>query len=390
MKLYYFNPEHDLAMANGDANFKSPEAASSMASDLSLLPCWYAREGAAVFSETDSGLEDNPLNIKVDIIPTYQLKELHPESVEPWGWDMAVRKFFLQSGVNETMLPNIQQVQQIKELSHRRIAMEGMDYLRSRSIFPNSFPPSPVEATSIKAIEEESKKYDEIVLKAPWSGSGKGVFWSKGKLTSSLSGWCKRVIEKQGSVMVEPAQTRVQDFAMEFLVENGTAQFAGYSLFFTEGSGVYRGNRLMSNEMIEDKLCQWVSREHIHWLIDEIKGFLTQKIAPYYTGYLGVDMFVYTQNDEYYINPMVEINLRMTMGMVARIFADKYLSAGAKGWFKIDNMSPFELLLDHNIQTKRYPLQMDNGRIKSGYLSLCPVNKDTIYRVYVVVEDGLG
>lgn len=386
MKLYYFNPQHDLALANGDANFKSPEFASAMASDLSLLPCWYARENSAVFSDSEFGEGDNPFNLNVDILPTYHLKDLSPEAVEPWGWDMAVRKFFIQSGVQEIKLPSIQQIQKVKELSHRWLAADGMNYLRSRSIYPDTFPPAATEVFSLQSIEAAVKQYDEIVLKAPWSSSGKGVFWSRGKLTPSLAGWCKRVIEKQGSVMVEPALTRVQDFAMEFLVENGVVDFAGYSFFYTEGSGIYRGNRLMSNDMIEDELCQWVSHEHLHWLIDEIKQFISEKIAPNYTGYLGVDMFVYTVNDEYRINPMVEVNLRMTMGMVARVFADKFLVNGAKGWFKIDNMSPSELLLDHKKQKSLHPLQIEDGKIKSGYLSLCPVNEETICRVSVVVE----
>ena len=145
----------------------------------------------------------------------------------------------------------IEKIEEYKSLAHRRLTIDAMNYLRTRSIYPNSLPQLAVELTTMAEVNAFATKYKEVVFKAPWSGSGKGVFWSSGQLTPSLSGWCKRVIEKQGSVMGEVAYDRVQDFAMEFKVGRGDVAFAGYSLFFTEGSGIYRGNYLLSNEDIE-------------------------------------------------------------------------------------------------------------------------------------------
>ena len=49
-ELYIFNPDNDLALANGEANYMPPASAQQMASDLALLPAWYAAPGSAVLA----------------------------------------------------------------------------------------------------------------------------------------------------------------------------------------------------------------------------------------------------------------------------------------------------------------------------------------------------
>ena len=42
MKLYVFNPDTDMALANNEENYMAPASACRMAQDLALLPVWYA------------------------------------------------------------------------------------------------------------------------------------------------------------------------------------------------------------------------------------------------------------------------------------------------------------------------------------------------------------
>ena len=349
-RLYYFNPDHDLALANGSAHFQAPESAVAFAEDLSLLPCWFAEEVASeVLSDQEFTDDLNVLGLDVATIPLFSKDKIEEFKVEPWGWDMAVRKFFLNNGVAEKLLPTLERIDEYKQLAHRRLTIEAMDYLRERAVNPNLLPKSAEELLAMADVNAFAAKYEEVVFKAPWSGSGKGVFWSSRQLTPSLSGWCKRVIDKQGSVMGEVAYNRVQDFAMEFKVGRGDVTFAGYSLFFTEGSGIYRGNYLLSNEDIEAELSKWVSVDYLNWIRETLTDFLREKVAKNYAGFVGVDMFVYSdaQDDvNYKINPVVEFNLRMTMGMVARVVYDRCVRKGAKGMFMIDHCPPGELLRD--------------------------------------------
>ena len=413
-RLYYFNPDHDLALANGSAHFQAPESAAAFADDLSLLPCWFAEEVASeVLSDQEFSRDLNILGLDVATIPLFSKDKIEEFKVEPWGWDMAVRKFFLNNGVAEKLLPTPEKIEEYKKLAHRRLTIDAMDYLRSRSMYPESLPQSAVELLLMSDVNAFVSKHKEVVFKAPWSGSGKGVFWSSGALTPSLSGWCKRVIEKQGSVMGEIAYDRVQDFAMEFKVGRGDVTFAGYSLFFTEGSGIYRGNYLLSNEDIEAELTKWVSVDYLNWIRDELINFLQEKVAAVYTGFVGVDMFVYKEctihnaqsmvlspgekctiehvqqdvkNVEYKIKPVVEFILRMTMGMVARVVFDRCVQKGVRGMFMIDHCPPGELLREHIVQIEENPIEIEDGRFKKGYFSLCPVTENTVYRASIMLK----
>ena len=42
MRLLYFNPENDLALAANDAHYTPPASALQMATDLQRLPLWWA------------------------------------------------------------------------------------------------------------------------------------------------------------------------------------------------------------------------------------------------------------------------------------------------------------------------------------------------------------
>ena len=41
-KLYLFNPENDMALASGSPYYMAPSSAKKMATDLAVLPAWYA------------------------------------------------------------------------------------------------------------------------------------------------------------------------------------------------------------------------------------------------------------------------------------------------------------------------------------------------------------
>ena len=140
-RLYYFNPDHDLALANGNAHFQAPESAMAFADDLSLLPCWFAEEVASeVLSDQEFTEDLNVLGLDVATIPLFSKDKIEEFKVEPWGWDMAVRKFFLNNGVAEKLLLTPAKIDEYKQLAHRRLTIEAMNYLRKKSIYPDSLP----------------------------------------------------------------------------------------------------------------------------------------------------------------------------------------------------------------------------------------------------------
>ena len=387
--LYIFNPQHDLALANYSPYYHAPKSAITFAHDLALLPLWYASTHADIIAEKAdlSWLNEQKkrFNQLVNINTKNSAEYTH---IHTWGWDPAVRYTLLQLSVSPSCLPSDDALNKIKELSHRQLAAEGMFYLRN-AIKTIEFPEPAMRFNMLDTIVEFTQKYPEIVLKAPYSGSGKGLYWNKGPLTESLAGWCKRTIAKQGCVMGEETLQKIQDFAMEFHSdEQGHILFSGYSLFETNDAGIYKSNILLSNEAIERALECYISIDTLHSIQQHLIDFFETNIAGHYQGYFGVDMFIYKQVDgTFAINPCVEINMRMTMGMVARLFYDHFVKLGKQGIFTIEHgLTEGALSKKHEILTNKYPLIVKDSKIESGYLSLCPINDGTFYSVSVIIN----
>lgn len=390
--LYIFNPEHDLALASGEANYMAPASARRMASELALLPMWYAEEGSAVLAPSAYNLDyvkkiQELLGLSVDLITEPELAIEPDLDIRPWGWDVALRKRLSVLGVDEVLLPSMGQLNDLREYSHRSKAVALLPELQLNECFCG-------ESYYLKTPEEwkrfvEGRK--ECLLKAPLSGSGKGLNWCKGIFTPFISGWCTRVAASQGGVIAEPIYNKVEDFAMEFYSDGaGELTFVGYSLFHTGKSGMYEGNCLLSNEAIRKKLSQYVPLEALMDLENCLKYRLSALVGTVYKGYLGVDMMIcrFPENEKpvFRIHPCVEINLRMNMGVIARFLHDRYVRPGSTGRFVIDyHPSEGEALQEHERMSATYPLEIREGRVYSGYLPLVPVHKRSCYRAWIWV-----
>lgn len=390
--LYLFNPEHDLALASGETNYMAPASARRMASELALLPMWYAEEGSAVLAPSAYNLDyvkkiQELLGLSVDLITDPELAIEQDLDIRPWGWDVALRKRLSVLGVDEVLLPSMGQLNDLREYSHRSKAVALLPELQLNEYFCG-------ESYYLKTPEEwkrfvEGRK--ECLLKAPLSGSGKGLNWCKGIFTPFISGWCTRVAASQGGVIAEPIYNKVEDFAMEFYSDGaGELTFVGYSLFHTGKSGMYEGNCLLSNEAIRKKLSQYVPLEALMDLENCLKYRLSALVGTVYKGYLGVDMMIcrFPENEKpvFRIHPCVEINLRMNMGVIARFLHDRYVRPGSTGRFVIDyHPSEGEALQEHERMSATYPLESREGRVYSGYLPLVPVHRRSCYRAWVWV-----
>ena len=390
--LYIFNPEHDLALASGETNYMAPASARRMASELALLPMWYAEEGSAVLAPSAYNLGyvkkiQELLGLSVDLMTEPELAIEPNLDIRPWGWDVALRKRLSGLGMDEALLPSMEQLDGLREYSHRSKAVSLLPELQLNEYFCG-------ESYYLKTQEEWKTFVEErecCLLKAPLSGSGKGLNWCKGIFTPFISGWCTRVAASQGGIIAEPIYNKVEDFAMEFYSDGtGEVTFMGYSLFYTGKSGMYEGNRLLSNEAIWKQLSQYVPSKVLTDLENCLKYRLSALVGTVYKGYLGVDMMIcrFPENEKpvFRIHPCVEINLRMNMGVVARFLYDRYVRSDSTGRFVIDyHPSEGEALQEHERMSATYPLKIREGRVYSGYLPLVPVHRRSCYRAWIWV-----
>jgi hypothetical protein len=392
-KIYLFNPENDLALANGNENFEAPLSARTMAFDLSLLPVWYAADNAVILVPDNFRKTLPPELIQLSgsgkqILQYQQYKNSsQPEDVFcPWGWSPSINKFW--SRLTGTVFSPVSSgLKKYRTLSHRAFTIEVLKELQKKSLLDEKII-LPEQFFALNEVKEFVDHHFPVLLKAPWSGSGKGLLWNYKGWNEKTEQWCTRFIEKQGSVIGEHIWQKKEDFAMQFYSDGKKdVSFTGYSWFATNPYGVYFQNRLTSDPLIEEKLHFYSSSGYIEKLRSALAEIFSLQIAPYYQGYFGVDMMVCQKNNQYFIYPCVEINLRMNMGMTSRLFYNNYVSSSSEGILSVDyHGDPEKLGRDHQKRKKENPLQIIDGKITQGYLSLCPIEANTRYRAWIHVE----
>ena len=421
-QILLFNPEHDLALANGDRHFIAPRNIREMAHDLADI-----MEAILPSSDSESSF----------ISP---LASAHPV---PWGWDPAVVEQFKRMGITAQELPTDDALAALSRRSERITAHQILCNFR-KAHTDNAFVGESLVARTFDEIADFAERHQHILLKAPLSGSGKGLRHVNKEglplpppgggtpesseqsgggmlsLSSSLKkveSWANALIRRHGYLTAEPYYNKVQDFAMEFIADATGCHFIGYSYFITDGHGRYIASRLMSDAKAEDLLCTYVPRKALHkirqWMILHHTDIIpsewdtTRHPLPF-----GIDMMIVResqqstvnsqqstvnhpdgnsefriQNSKFTIHPCVEINLRMNMGIIAHEIYRHLLTPDTEGTFRIarfpDNAS---LRAFHDEQTSLHPTTYRDNRLASGYKAITPINTGTTHLAYILCE----
>ena len=374
MTLHIFNPEHDIALAANLSNFTAPHAGRQLRNDLGFLPALWAQEGDRVLVQHEESalkayrrvchrlvklgikkIENGELRMEnYDMFKggngsgcgnhNSQLSTLiatpHSDrgsencklSISPWGWDKAIRRELERNGVPASLLPTAEQIEQIRQLSHRRTSAQLLPQLQMEGTVGEAF-----ECTTIEQVEELHRRYGRLVLKAPWSSSGRGVrFCDAARLNNkekiinnndAQMAWVTNILKAQGSIMAEPYYNKVRDFGMEFEADaEGHIRYLGLSLFHTV-NGAYEGNILATESVKREMISRYIPVS----LLDLVKQRIIERLhLDGYVGPFGIDMMIVKSigngnhnsqlsivNCQLGLHPCVEINLRRTMGHVA-------------------------------------------------------------------------
>ena len=398
-----FNPEHDLALANGDAHYLAPRNIREMAHDLAPL---------MDYLEWDT----------------------------PWGWDAAIVSHLHKSGIPRQELPTDAMLAALRTRSERITAHHLLQQMLPLSAHLTG---ESYVCRSLDDIKAYATQHSHLLLKAPLSGSGKGLRHVKTRPIPPCEGgstaitdsqvlphredsggsipWADALIRRHGYLTADPYYDKVQDFAMEFIVADGQCHFIGYSLFTTDDHGRYDSNLLLSDADIEARLSEYIPRSVLH----DVRHFVeahTDLIIPAewdtsrFPITFGIDMMIVnltgqqptadgqqsthpdgnsqlrTHNSQFKLHPCVEINLRMNMGIIAHEVRRLCLASGSQGQYRIAIFADNAALMSfHEEQRSRYPVEYDDGRLVRGYLPLTPIRQATRYLAYVVCEGcGIG
>ena len=331
MDVYLFNPEHDLALAHGAHNYTAPPFARKFRHDLRLLPAWVAPAGSYIAIPDDCSVEGDlqwlhDHHLDITPVPISQIPDIGDCSIHPWGWDATLRHQLVQVGVSPDCLPSDEQLDWIRRLSHRRIS------IAIHQALGNAFSTCPVELSTVDEVTSFMLHHPGCYLKMPWSGSGKGIYRViDPQGDNHVPRWIDGALKRQGSLLCEVGLDKVQDFAIECNCRDGHTMLIGYSLFDSDFHSQFGSGRVAPMDELHVMLLRLYPG--LDPVIAQVLMTIDDLIAPHYNGYLGVDMMLYRDSDgNMALNPCVEVNLRMTMGMVTAAMGCRH---GLRGRFTI-------------------------------------------------------
>jgi hypothetical protein len=251
----------------------------------------------------------------------------------PWGWSLATRQRYLRMGIDPADLPSDEWLDQHRRLSSREFGVEYYQQLSVAMATEWGGQIVPCCARVERSLEglgqlgalgpleslKPLKPLGALILKAPWSSSGRGNIVVRGVVENFdqlLQQRIQRIIRQQGCIVVEPFyEGKVVDFAMEFDVSDTGARFLGYSVFDADEMGHYRGNCVESQEALRGRIG--LPDALLQALVDYHSSALSR--LPY-CGPVGIDMMRLSDGR---VHPCVEINFRRTMGLLALALYNK-------------------------------------------------------------------
>lgn len=354
VKLHIFNPEHDIALAYGEENITLPHTIQEFKMNLGYIPALWANDGDCIL------VDDVPYAIKalakvhrphadVVFVNKDDIKCAEFAGIEPWGWDHSLCAMLTKSGIkingrNSNQIIDNSLLDKLRDLSNRKHTSGMLEYICKG--IENITCGKSFYVTNFDNLLKLANQYKHIVIKAPWSSSGRGIrYVTDSNISQSLSGWAKNIIKRQGGLSVEPYYNRIKDFAMEFYShEDGHIDYCGLSVFSTD-CGTYTGNIIASESYKEEIISKYLSKELLALVSQRIQNYLSPILKDWYRGPFGIDMMVVGSSNGFILHPCVEINLRRTMGHVAN-------SA------RVDDNAPAELM--HIIHDVNYLLRFES------------------------------
>lgn len=295
--------------------------------NLGYLPALWAADGDCVLVDdmkfalkAVAPLRDYAADVL--FVEKGDLPRLPIDHVEPWGWDKRIRAELLDSGIGSQLVPGDEYLSGVRSLSDRRHTSEMLRQLRRG--MEDATCGEAFLCESLADVEARLAEYGSIVVKAPWSSSGRGVRYADGGIDGAKRAWIEKTIARQGHVMAEPHYNKVCDFALEFVAgSDGSVEYRGLSVFHAV-NGQYTGNVIAPEANKEERLGRYVRKPLLEALAGRLEGVLGEMLGKAYRGPLGVDMMVVADgNGRLLVDPCVEINVRRTMGHVALSLAEK-------------------------------------------------------------------
>jgi len=402
--IYIFNPTCEMAIANGTVSYMPPENLRQFETEACVLPMYFAQKQdivlctqlpdfAFVQKMTKLGF-DLPFFLQTEqALASIEFVEQAKNRLLPWGWSAAMHhkmrglksscsQAFRQSPVADWKI-------EYKQLYSRKAALHILQSILNNCIsdFYIDRNEIPEVCQSIEEVEQQLNGRKNIVVKAPFSSSGRGLlFLRNGELKGYKLHWLEGILKTTDYVMVETLLDVVQNISFHYHIENQKVTNIGISTFHTTSNGQYLSSNINNHfTQLTENLQIFVHQTIGRAQADVNLALQKSNFAKLYEGFLGVDALLFTdRSGSLKIQPCLEINLRYNMGLLALIL-EKKLHPHAKGTLNTAHFKAkdYHLFCAQNEATK--PVVIRDGKIAEGFFSLIPYSEKNRFGVWVDV-----
>lgn len=397
--VFYFNPTCELAVANGSFSYMPPLLLQEMERDLATLPFVFATKTDFVL--TDDAPSEEFKRQLIDLgfeLPEFcslaELESLPTNSfnaIYPWGWSPAahfkLRNLKEKCGEEFKASPAFNWTNRHKTLFERSTSldflMDLLDKYPHDGFIDRSM--TGVRVSDTEEIESLLLKNRALVLKAPLSSSGRGIqIIRKEVLNNSNKQWISGVLKQQNYLIAEPFLDKLIDFSFQFNFGKSGIDYLGTSFFETNTNGQYQAT------LIRPDLKQMLAGIELQKLETRINAIGTSILealrdsayAQLHRGYLGVDAMIFNHQNQIRIQPCIEINCRMNMGILSMVAATN-IHAGSTGYFRLfyGQQGKYERFATD--QNQLNPWKVYDGKPYSGFLPLVEPSPQKKFGAYI-------
>ena len=403
--IYYFNPTCELAVANGSFSYQPPLLLQKMESDLAILPFVFCTPGDFVLTEHKPSAEfQQKMELAGFDLPRFcSLAELEtfPEgsfdAILPWGWSPAAH--FRLKKLKENCSEKFRETQVFnwsdkhRQLYERSASLDFLNQLLNNN--PSAFFISKdligCKVTSSEEIDSLLKRHSPLVLKAPMSSSGRGIqIIRKPKLDTPNKQWISGILKQQSYLIAEPFLEKKADLSFQFrIISESQIEYLGFSMFETNSNGQYKGTFIHPDlkAIMPDENTTELT-EMINVTANILCNALKRSIySSGHIGFLGVDALLFKRERKLKIQPCIEINSRMNMGILT-LLLERKIHPEATGRFELFYGKDLDF---KTFSTKHMNLsqpQFLDGKLFSGFLPMAEPNEKNKFGAYISLGEA--
>ena len=408
--IYYFNPTCELAVANGSPNFMASAKLRRFEDELSILPGVLAQPNDLVIVDRQPPQQfKDQLESAGFAPPLFRTMEnllsdpsCIPDEIGflfPWGWSPSAHKLLLPFKSSCSSDFRNSPVSEWREIHHELYSRKTSLAILHRIIMTQhannllSDSDLPELCISHEQIITLQKRWGKVVVKSPWSASGRGLqVLRPNEYNQTNRQVISGIFKQQGYVVVGPWHHKVLDLSFQyFSFGNGSIEYKGLTSFSTDHAGRYAGNYIQEFPHDLPPEIDEFLKINIQEIQTEIQEVLIKSdYSTEYFGWFGVDGMIFRSAEgDLKFQPCLEINCRFTMGAIALKLRDQ-LAEYSIGEFRIMHGIEGQFLQFCRQKMYKEKLIVKSGKIIQGFLPLTPALPNSCFGAYLRVTRNNG